>query len=117
MCKKWKIGGFLVLALLVGGVLMLPGTRQAAFGGPRDDAKSAGPAHYTVVMTEGHNLFVTDNAGNKLYFYEMMTLEPLFAGNDYQHLLRQILNERAQAAARFGPADAAGAGNDRPQGG
>ena len=26
-------------------------------------------SHYTVVMTEGHNLLVTDNATNKLYFY------------------------------------------------
>jgi hypothetical protein len=26
-------------------------------------------AHYTVVMTEGHNLLVTDNGTNKLYFY------------------------------------------------
>jgi hypothetical protein len=35
--------------------------------------KLAGPptagAHYTVVMTEGHNLLVTDNGTNKLYFY------------------------------------------------
>jgi hypothetical protein len=35
-------------------------------GGP---AMMVGPAHYTVVMTEGHNLLVTDNATNKLFFY------------------------------------------------
>jgi hypothetical protein len=77
MCNMWKVGGFLVLALLVAGALMLPATRQAAFGGPRDDAKSAGPAHYTVVMTEGHNLLVTDNAGNKLYFYTIDKDKPI----------------------------------------
>src|SRR5258708_13002196 len=77
MCKTWKIGGFLVLALLVGVALVLPGTRQAAFGGATDDAKMAGPAHYTVVMTEGHNLLVTANASNKLYFYTIDKANPI----------------------------------------
>ena len=27
------------------------------------------PAHYTVIATEGHNLIVTDNSSNTLYFY------------------------------------------------
>lgn len=30
---------------------------------------AAGAAHYTVVATEGHNLIVTDNHSNTLYFY------------------------------------------------
>jgi hypothetical protein len=43
-------------------------------GGPvaahAEDAGKAGSGpHYTVVMTEGHNLLVTDNATNRLYFY------------------------------------------------
>jgi hypothetical protein len=29
----------------------------------------AGGSRYSVVLTEGHNLLVTDNASNKLYFY------------------------------------------------
>jgi hypothetical protein len=37
------------------------------------DRQAAGRApdggHYTVVMTEGHNLLVTDNGANKLFFY------------------------------------------------
>ena len=77
MCNMWKIGGFLVLALVVAAAFVLPSTRQAAFGGPRDDAKSAGSAHYTVVMTEGHNLLVTDNASNKLYFYTIDKDKPI----------------------------------------
>jgi hypothetical protein len=42
---------------------------EAALGRADDQGKAAGPAHYTVVLTEGHNLLVTDNATNKLYFY------------------------------------------------
>jgi hypothetical protein len=41
-----------------------------------DEARSAA-AHYTVVMTEGHNLLVTDNAGNKLYFYTIDKDKPI----------------------------------------
>ena len=37
-------------------------------GRSADDAKVNG-AHYSVVMTEGHNLLVTDNAAKKLYYY------------------------------------------------
>ena len=34
-------------------------------------------AHYTVVMTEGHNLLVTDNGTNKLYFYTIDKDKPI----------------------------------------
>jgi hypothetical protein len=33
------------------------------------EAESAVSPHYTVVETEGHNLIVTDNHTNMLYFY------------------------------------------------
>ncbi len=33
------------------------------------EAAPAGCPHYTVVETEGHNLIVTDNQTNMLYFY------------------------------------------------
>jgi hypothetical protein len=33
------------------------------------DAPSGACPHYTVVMTEGHNLIVTDNQNETLYFY------------------------------------------------
>ena len=46
---------------------------ESAFGQRRQvlpGGFSAGTgARYTVVMTEGHNLLVTDNCTNKLYFY------------------------------------------------
>jgi hypothetical protein len=34
-------------------------------------------AHYTVVMTEGHNLLVTDDTANKLYFYTIDKDKPI----------------------------------------
>jgi hypothetical protein len=65
MKQTWKqtIGIGLVIALAVGALAM---TRsQPAFG-----AEQAGSgAHYTVLETEGHNLVVTDNATDTLYFY------------------------------------------------
>ncbi len=42
-----------------------------------EPARNAGPAHYSVVMTEGHNLLVTDNATNKLYFYTIDKDKPI----------------------------------------
>jgi hypothetical protein len=44
-------------------------------GRPADDAKTGG--HYSVVMTEGHNLLVTDNATNNLYFYTIDKDKPI----------------------------------------
>lgn len=49
----------IVLALGVGQAVLA----QNAGGG------AGGGARYTVVMTEGHNLIVTDNQANTLYFY------------------------------------------------
>ena len=72
MRKFWNRGAILVLALLVVVVLAFSIARQTALGGAREDVRAtgmAGPAHYSVVMTEGNNLLVTDNATNKLYFY------------------------------------------------
>jgi hypothetical protein len=62
--------GLVVVAL---GVLAWPTFAQrrgGGFGAPDGAPRMmVGPAHYSVVMTEGHNLLVTDNATNKLYFY------------------------------------------------
>jgi hypothetical protein len=46
---------------------------QRRQGGPRPGAGS----HYTVVATEGHNLLVTDNATDKLYFYTIDKDKPI----------------------------------------
>lgn len=66
MSKTWK--GVAVLGLVAGLVaayVALPGYAQRR----EREHTGAGPAHYSVVITEGHNLLVTDNAANKLYFY------------------------------------------------
>jgi hypothetical protein len=70
MSKRWQGGTVAALVFLFAVAMwILPNTRQPAFGGGAEEQKSAGGAHYSVVMTEGHNLLVTDNATNKLYFY------------------------------------------------
>lgn len=63
-----------VLAVAVIGlsILMSPGKGRAD-----DAAKGGGSPHYTVVMTEAHNLLVTDNATNKLYFYTVDKDKPV----------------------------------------
>ena len=71
-------GVVLVLALaLVGVVVLLAGTRQAVLGGGEGGAKAAGGPRYSVVLTEGHNLLVTDNGTNKLYFYTVDKDKPV----------------------------------------
>jgi hypothetical protein len=53
-------------------------TSESAFGQRRQVVtQMVGNAHYTVVMTEGHNLLVTDNASNKLYFYTIDKDKPI----------------------------------------
>jgi len=60
----------LVLAVgLVVGSLVLMNRAQPTWGAAEQrDRPMTGP-HYTVVETEGHNLIVTDNDSNTLYFY------------------------------------------------
>jgi hypothetical protein len=53
-------------ALVVVGVAAVVNSQPAHT--PREGA-SMGAPHYTVVATEGHNLIVTDNHSNTLYFY------------------------------------------------
>jgi hypothetical protein len=67
MKKMLPWGALLGLALLVAVAVLLASTRQTALGA-KEEAQGT-VVHYSVVMTEGHNLLVTDNATNKLYFY------------------------------------------------
>jgi hypothetical protein len=72
----WRAGAIGLVVLLVGLAFLLPGTRQTALAAAADDGK-AGCPHYTVVMTEAHNLLVTDNAADKLYFYTIDKDKPV----------------------------------------
>src|SRR5262245_50334332 len=56
-----------VLALVVLGVSRLQSVQAQAGGGGESGAGVA--PHYTVVETQGHNLIVTDNHKNELFFY------------------------------------------------
>src|SRR5260370_34543167 len=64
--------------VLLAVALIVTWSSQSALGQRRVAAPppSAG-AHYTVVMTEGHNLLVTDNGTNKLYFYTIDKDKPI----------------------------------------
>lgn len=57
-----------VFLLAIG--LIVSWSSDSAFGQRKPGGPPmAGGAHYTVVLTEGHDLLVTDNGTNKLYFY------------------------------------------------
>jgi hypothetical protein len=66
MRTNWKVGvGLLVLGVMVALVLAYWPGRPAV--GAED--KGAGGGRYTVVMSDGTHVVVTDNKENKLYFY------------------------------------------------
>jgi 6-phosphogluconolactonase (cycloisomerase 2 family) len=78
MSKCWRTGTLAAFILILAVAMVAsPSLRQSAFGKTVDEQKSAGGAHYTVVMTEGHNLLVTDNGANKLYFYTIDKDKPI----------------------------------------
>ena len=62
----------LVAAVLVVALRWQPAQAQKGKG----RTSTSGP-HYTVVMTEGHNLIVTDNHKNTLYFYTVDRDKPI----------------------------------------
>ena len=68
MNANWKNRLPLVIlaGLLVMAVIFM--ARSASARADKDAAPTSGP-RYTVVETEGHNLIVTDNQSNTLYFY------------------------------------------------
>jgi hypothetical protein len=65
-----------VVAIVLAVVAVI-GLMQPAFGRADAQDKPAGVPHYTVVETEGHNLLVTDNSTNTLYFYTVDKGEPV----------------------------------------
>jgi hypothetical protein len=64
-----------VLALCVLAWPTYAQRRQFAPGAPQ--AMMTSGAHYSVVETQAHNLLVTDNAANKLYFYTIDKDKPI----------------------------------------
>jgi hypothetical protein len=65
---NWKSAVLVVVGVvLLGGVLVL--TNRAPVQAAEQGAGATGGPHYTVVETQGHNLLVTDNVTNTLYYY------------------------------------------------
>jgi hypothetical protein len=58
------------------GLIALSSAASRVFGRADDTKAGTGP-HYSVVMTEGHNLLVTDNGTNKIYFYTIDKDKPI----------------------------------------
>jgi len=69
--SNWKTRflAVVMLGLVAGIVLTLAFNQPAHAVGDKGAGGAAGGPAYTVVMTEGHNLIVTDNKSNILYFY------------------------------------------------
>jgi hypothetical protein len=74
ICNRYVVA-VLFAALVVGGLAVLT-QRQPAFARAEDKPAASGPK-FTVVETEGHNLLVTDNSTNTLYFYTVDKGEPV----------------------------------------
>jgi hypothetical protein len=71
MNRIWNRYGvaFLFAAILM-STLAIYSQLQPAFGrAEKEDKPAVAGPHFTVVETEGHNLLVTDNVTNTLYFY------------------------------------------------
>ena len=78
MCKMSRNRILAVIGVVLVVVLIaLAAFENPAVGQIRGQRVAATPAHYTVVMTEAHNLLVTDNAANKLYFYTIDKDKPI----------------------------------------
>ena len=76
MNQTWNRSALvLVVVLAIGGLTFM--SQLPTVSGQARGAAAVGPAHYTVVETEGHNLLVTDNATNTLYFYTVDKGEPV----------------------------------------
>ena len=68
MSTAWNRFGVVVLCLAIALGALALGNRLTPAQAQGEKAAGAGP-HFTVVETEGHNLLVTDNGTNTLYFY------------------------------------------------
>ena len=76
MRRTWQRGavllaaGVLAVAVLLGLSHLHPASGAAA-------ERASGTARYSVVETQGHNLLVTDNDSNTLYFYTVDKEKPV----------------------------------------
>lgn len=64
-----RCGGIALVIGLVAGVLALSNRLEPARGDVAQSTSASSGPKFTVLETEGHNLVVTDNSKNTLYFY------------------------------------------------
>ncbi|HWG45064.1 MAG TPA: hypothetical protein VN688_20005 [Gemmataceae bacterium] len=76
MSANWKNRLPMVLAAGMVMIALIVMTRYQPARAERLAEPASGP-RYSVVETEGHNLLVTDNAANKLYFYTVDKDKPV----------------------------------------
>jgi hypothetical protein len=69
MNASWKNRLTLTIAGAVVAIALIVSTQSQPARAERGDAPAATGARYSVVETEAHNLIVTDNKTNTLYFY------------------------------------------------
>jgi hypothetical protein len=100
-----------VFLLAIG--LIVSWSSDSAFGQRKGATPPAGGgAHYSVVLTEGHNLLVTDNGANKLYFYTTDKDKPigsplkLRASVDLTHVGQEEIKITPHNLEKFEPAPA-----------
>jgi hypothetical protein len=86
-----RCGGIVLVVALVVGALVFMNRGRPAVGGAEPATGAGSAPHYTVVETEGHNLIVTDNVTNTLYFYTVDKGEP--PGSDLKLRASADLNQ------------------------
>ncbi len=91
MKSKNGVLAILVVGLVVGALVFMNREPAEAQGQLQIKAfQSAGP-RYTVVETQGHNLLVTDNSNNTIYFYTVDKDQPI--GSDLKLRASVDLNQ------------------------
>ncbi len=60
-----------IAAGLVAGLILASGPRQAAWAEQKGTGQEGGAPHYSVVVTDGLHLVVTDNKTGTTYFYSI----------------------------------------------
>jgi hypothetical protein len=98
-----------VVVLAVALILVWSSGQPALGQRTAEPARTGATPHYSVVMTEGHNLLVTDNGANKLYFYTIDKDAPLGsplklrASVDLSHVGREEIHIKAINLEKFEP--------------